>query len=535
MSFVDINQRIQKSFNLDDILSEWDRYVNLFKGSNALDDIRKEAKNAGTEVTYRALLLYESGKHDDISAVQKMFIKGALGYFQNPYDLIRDSIKQIGYYDDLIVLTLSCNRIADIISNEIKKKSITELKVILPKYDNAIVEKVNVSIDNAAKSINNIKEKAENIKEITTQTAQNISTSVVCASHAIGESLDEIKQTEEYQKIVVTGEKIGEQTIAGAKYVTGVQAYRDRQEVQDLNKKAEEIKAAVESRTEELRVALNEGLDDLGKIRLEALHNTVGRFIKCIKLIGQGAKAKEYQFLKDVSIDPGHIREMEILDMKASDALKVLTVGGGFAAVGIAATPAIVTSTITAWCAASTGTAISTLSGAAAKSAVLAWLGGGSIAAGGGGMAAGTIVLGAITGGVAVGAAVISIGSLCSAFYSRKLTEATKYLAAVQEWEVKIKQSWVALEAMQKRIAEIKAITIELEKRTSEQLEKLESIINYFNYDNMTHVETFQRSAVLVKSMSELAQVSLLDEDGNLTEESNIVAVNTQKLLNTEL
>ena len=43
--------------------------------------------------------------------------------------------------------------------------------------------------------------------------------------------------------------------------------------------------------------------------------------------------------------------------------------------------------------AASTGTLISTLSGAAASNATLAWLGGGSLAAGGGGIAAGTMVL----------------------------------------------------------------------------------------------------------------------------------------------
>ena len=42
---------------------------------------------------------------------------------------------------------------------------------------------------------------------------------------------------------------------------------------------------------------------------------------------------------------------------------------------------------------ASTGTAISALSGAAAQSAALAWLGGGSLATGGGGMAAGTAFL----------------------------------------------------------------------------------------------------------------------------------------------
>lgn len=45
---------------------------------------------------------------------------------------------------------------------------------------------------------------------------------------------------------------------------------------------------------------------------------------------------------------------------------------------------------------ASTGTAIASLSGVAAHNAILAWFGGGALAVGGGGMAAGTITLGAI-------------------------------------------------------------------------------------------------------------------------------------------
>lgn len=55
---------------------------------------------------------------------------------------------------------------------------------------------------------------------------------------------------------------------------------------------------------------------------------------------------------------------------------------------------------------ASTGTAISGLSGAAATSATLAALGGGSLAAGGGGVALGTIVLGGLVAAPALAAAV---------------------------------------------------------------------------------------------------------------------------------
>lgn len=57
---------------------------------------------------------------------------------------------------------------------------------------------------------------------------------------------------------------------------------------------------------------------------------------------------------------------------------------------------------------ASTGTAISSLSGVAATNAATAWLGGGALAAGGGGMAAGTVVLTTIpiVGGVVAASAI---------------------------------------------------------------------------------------------------------------------------------
>ena len=71
---------------------------------------------------------------------------------------------------------------------------------------------------------------------------------------------------------------------------------------------------------------------------------------------------------------------------------------GGVAAVGV--TKILVASIGTA----STGTAISTLSGAAATKATLAWLGGGALAAGGLGVAGGTVVLGGVAFAGAYGA-----------------------------------------------------------------------------------------------------------------------------------
>ena len=71
---------------------------------------------------------------------------------------------------------------------------------------------------------------------------------------------------------------------------------------------------------------------------------------------------------------------------------------------GGAGAPAVVSTLVASLGTASTGTAISTLSGAALTKATLAWLGGGALAAGGLGVAGGVVVLGAIGVGGAYGA-----------------------------------------------------------------------------------------------------------------------------------
>jgi hypothetical protein len=84
----------------------------------------------------------------------------------------------------------------------------------------------------------------------------------------------------------------------------------------------------------------------------------------------------------------------------AAESYEAAVKSGGGVAAGVTAGGAIASMAPTAamWVAttfgtASTGTAISTLSGAVAKKAALAWLGGGALAAGGGGAAAGQALL----------------------------------------------------------------------------------------------------------------------------------------------
>jgi hypothetical protein len=317
--------------------------------------------------------------------------------------------------------------------------------------------------------------------------------------------------------------------------VTGMQAVEDRKKSIQTREEADLLKAEIEETNEALRDDMNEMLESFGKFRLEALSATVGKFLHCLEIMNQKAKGKEYEFLSEIDIQAEEIKEMEAVDMKASDALRTLAVGGGFAAIGVIGTPAIVTGAVTAMCAAGTGTAISTLSGAAASNAVLAWLGGGTIAAGGGGVAAGTVVLGAITATATIGLAVVAVGTLASKFYAKKNSEAEAYLAEVKVWAEQMQASWTILGGIKRRIEELHDLTAQLEERASAVLGKLETLAPVFDTNNNNHVTLFQQSAILAKSMSELAQTPILDNDGNISDESGIIAAKTQKILNSEL
>ena len=268
----------------------------------------------------------------------------------------------------------------------------------------------------------------------TSQTFLDVSDWTKQAMVDVKDTAIQLTTNEEVQKKVLgatieAAQKTGKITVKGLKVISGVQAVQDRKKSIANKEEADLLKDEIESTTEAIRDDLNETLEVFGAIRLKALKRTVGVFLDYLERMNQRSKAKEYDFLKEIDIKPEELAEMKHVDMKTSEAAKVLAVGGGFAAIGLVGTPALVTGIVTSFAVASTGAAISTLSGAAASNAVLAWLGGGAIAAGGGGMAAGATVLATITATATAGLAIVAVGTLASAFYARKNTESEKYLA----------------------------------------------------------------------------------------------------------
>lgn len=107
-------------------------------------------------------------------------------------------------------------------------------------------------------------------------------------------------------------------------------------------------------------------------------------------------KQLEYQKIKKVSLS--WKQQVDKIEHDYETAKKT-DIGGGAAGgmlgAGVATLgPTVAMGFATTFGVASTGTAISSLSGAAATNAALAWLGGGALSAGGGGMAAGNFLLG---------------------------------------------------------------------------------------------------------------------------------------------
>ncbi len=118
--------------------------------------------------------------------------------------------------------------------------------------------------------------------------------------------------------------------------------------------------------------------------------------------------------------------------------------GGALGAFGSTAAMSVATVLGTA----STGTAISTLSGAAATNAALAWLGGGTVAAGGAGVAGGSFILGLFgpIGAAIAGVSAISGIALVRSKNRKQVENIDKHIDSirhdVQSLDQKIQRLW---------------------------------------------------------------------------------------------
>lgn len=131
--------------------------------------------------------------------------------------------------------------------------------------------------------------------------------------------------------------------------------------------------------------------------------------------------------------------------------------------------------------------------------------------------------------------ALAAAGIVASAYYSKKYTEATAYLEEVRTARAKAKLGWTAMEAINQRAIELESVMKRLGERINDKLLYLEPLIYDFQTEDEYYLNTFRETSLLVKSLSEIAQVPLIDKKGMLSNESSVTLANTQKILNKNL
>jgi hypothetical protein len=245
--------------------------------------------------------------------------------------------------------------------------------------------------------------------------------------------------------------------------------------------------------------------EEYGQVQIDIKIRTVGRFIAFIERIGQRGSQSDKKFLEELEgISIQQIKEYKAAFLEAEQFVK-----GGFKAVGAATAASQGTvGLIGLFGTASTGTAISGLSGAAAWNATLAWLGGGSLAAGGGGMALGTVVL----GGIMVGPALAIGGFMLAGEAEKALTKAREYEANANTEIAKINAAKDFLQQVRRRITELSNLVKDVNHHAVLGLNELES--QAFNSER--DAAKFQQIMLLVKALVEIMKTPILDSEGNL-------------------
>ncbi len=165
---------------------------------------------------------------------------------------------------------------------------------------------------------------------------------------------------------------------------------------------------------------------------------------------------------------------------------------------------------------ASTGTAISSLGGVAATNATLAWLGGGSLAAGGYGMAGGAMVLGGIVAGPALAIFGHIVGNKGEAALNKAKSNLEEANTISDESDLMVAK----LEAIEKVTSQANSVFSKVSTKLRMSVGEINSVlaqegVDFRSYSDEAKSAVFGsvKFAQLLKAMID---TPILDEEGNL-------------------
>ena len=320
---------------------------------------------------------------------------------------------------------------------------------------------------------------------------------------------------------------LGALGLVGAK--KSYDAYCDNEDANTLNEEAQEIIDEAKDKAEKARESASKAISDLGKKKIDILDTSVKIFVD------EYSKLKNVDFQKSLGLmelskikfDKEELQELSETQQLASSMVAGVASG---TALGAATAFGAYGATMT-FAAASTGTAISGLSGVAATNATLAWLGGGSLAAGGAGVAGGMMVL----GGLVAAPALAIFGAVMSSKASAKKDEAYSNRAKAREFAEATESVVILCNGMTKRADAFKSILTDLNYLLNPLVYDLRSVIrtsgidySKFNINEQKVVAECVSVAIAVKAVLD---TPILTKEGKVDPKSDYVLENTRAFL----
>ncbi len=298
-----------------------------------------------------------------------------------------------------------------------------------------------------------------------------------------------------------------------------VKAAVDSNEADDIGKSAERIASEADKNLEENKQSCNDKLARYGEKKLQACQTNIQQFVD---LFGQlnNVEIAESPELSNLRI--GKFSEVALSELKHSCSFASDFAGGAAAgAVGGALTAFGAYGGTMMLASAGTGTAISALSGVAATNATMAWLGGGTLAAGGLGVAGGTMVLGALVAGPAL----LIFGSVLGASASKKLDQARANLEKARTYEEEVEGVISKLQMIQE-VTDLASNTLSnLRGRLRRANGKLEEVIEQFGTDFSAYSQKAKNKVFVAVKYAQLVKAlidtPILNEDGSLVEDAS--------------
>ncbi|ASJ22269.1 hypothetical protein [Brachyspira hampsonii] len=305
---------------------------------------------------------------------------------------------------------------------------------------------------------------------------------------------------------------------AAAGVGAGVKGLMNNSEANDINSLANSTIDTAKDNLDKARQATYYSLEALGREKIYVFDVSIKRFIEAFEKlknvdISDSVGINEINKLK---FDKAYFEELKECSLQVTSML-----AGGIGGVGAGALAAFgaYSATMT-FAAASTGTAIASLSGVAATNATLAFLGGGSLAAGGFGMAGGMAVL----GGLVAGPALAIMGFVTLGASSKKLDDAYSNLAEANKISEELETLRVSTNFIRRRTQMFERLLIRVDSLYSEAIDNLEEVINQQGTNYSSYSEEAKKVVAsnikLTQTIKAILDTPILTDNGSISEES---------------